>query len=203
MDFGLLAKDAIDAEAPRRTLAWLRNQDPPRPWSPEYCVLSSKSGLLAVVKQPFRGSSRVWTREHCQQAAKQSDDEVLAELAKADWESVRSAASSKLLQELNYGPEYPASLQTLLSHKPDLSAMNAARGQLDVLKWLMHQPSQQQHASSHFLKALQTAAHCNQLQVVQHLLQDCRLRPTSVKQSVESWYVFTSLVSSTHETCSS
>ena len=72
----------------------------------------------------------------------------------------------------------------------------AARGQLDVLKWLCHLPSQQPHAIPLISRALQSAAQRNQAHVVQYLLRSlpCPLNLNSTALSVEAWHVFTSLV---------
>lgn len=157
----------------------------------------SRSGLLAVLKQPCGvsgGSPSLWTREHCRQASQQTHKQVLADLATEDWASVQPWASSELLMQLKAAKQSQINLMGYLLSQPDLCGMIAARGQLDVLKWMFHQPSQQQHAAPQISTALQTAAHLNQTHIVRYLLP-CRGQPLTLQDmSVESWYVVMHLV---------
>ena len=189
--------------AAKQTFAWLRSQDPPCPWSPECCLLSSKSGLVALLKKPCGGSPRVWTREDCRRASQQSLEEVLADLAQANWKSVSCPASPALkklvlyyIDKLKRADELGLSTYLVgwLRSRPDLCALVTARRQLDVLKWLFHIPSQQQHASQQLSIALQTAAHLQQLHTVQFLLHTLQHPLTQAEASMESWYVVTKLV---------
>ena len=198
---------------------WLRSQDPPCPWISDACTEDSESGIGAVlgwlaVDAHFKWSWQDWA------TAQESCESALAGLPSGDW--LRLWASEGLRRKIQRKKCHAPHTQYLRSEAqalPELCIAAAARGLLEVLRWLLHHPPQAQHAP----RALQAAIDHDQLEVMQWLLSPrtlglpfpkdlthasprcllalaragCPMRrahPHQVRELVNAWYAFVGLV---------